>query len=167
MSIAALESLRMMTGLVRSLYIHKERMQEAASNSYAISLDIAEQLVVKKGIPFRSAHKVVGSLVEKAVSKNNIAFNMLQEEDIDDVLKKIESNLQPGELLQLIREVTPSRSLELRVSSGSPNPKEQRNMISFSYRKLAGYREGVSKRKRCITSAFDNLAKTTEDYLSA
>ena len=60
MSTAALESLRMMTGLVRSLYIHKERMQEAASNSYAISLDIAEQLVVKKGIPFRSAHKVVG-----------------------------------------------------------------------------------------------------------
>jgi argininosuccinate lyase len=167
MSTAALESLRMMTGLVRSLYIHKKRMQEAASNSYAISLDIAEQLVVKKGIPFRSAHKVVGALVEKAVSKNNTAFNTLQEEDIEDVLKKIESNLQPGELTQLIREVTPSRSLELRISSGSPNPKEQHNMISFSYRKLAGYKEGVSKRKRCIAAAFDNLAKTTEDYINA
>jgi argininosuccinate lyase len=102
MSTAALESLKMMTGLVRSLYIHKERMQQAASNSYAISLDIAEQLVVKKGIPFRSAHRIVGALVEKAVSKNNTSFNTLQEEDIEDVLKKIESNLQPGELTQQI-----------------------------------------------------------------
>jgi hypothetical protein len=40
-------------------------------------------------------------------------------------------------------------------------------MISFSYRKLAGYKEGVSKRKRCIAAAFDNLAKTTEDYINA
>jgi argininosuccinate lyase len=167
MSTAALESLKIMTDLVKSLYIHKERMQQAASNSYAISVDIAEQLVVKKGIPFRSAHKVVGALVEKAVSKNNIEFTMLQKEDIDDVLKKIESNLQPAELIQIIRELTPNKSLELRISSGSPNPKEQHDMISSSYRKLAGYREGVSKRKRSIAVAFDNLAKSTENYLNA
>jgi argininosuccinate lyase len=167
MSTAALESLKMMTGLVKALYIHKERMQVAANNSYAVSVDIAEQLVVKKGIPFRSAHKVIGALVEKAVSKNNVALTMLQEEDIDDVLKKIKSNLQSGELIQLIREVTPNKSLELRISSGSPNPKEQYNMISFSYRRLAGYREGVSKRMRCIAAAFDNLAKTTENYMNA
>jgi argininosuccinate lyase len=167
MSTAALESLKIMTDLVKSLYIHKERMQQAASNSYAISVDIAEQLVVKKGIPFRSAHKVVGALVEKAASKNNIEFTMLQKEDIDDVLKKIESNLQPAELIQIIRELTPNKSLELRISSGSPNPKEQHDMISSSYRKLAGYREGVSKRKRCIAVAFDNLAKSTENYLNA
>jgi argininosuccinate lyase len=167
MSTAALESLKIMTDLVKSLYIHEERMQQAASNSYAISVDIAEQLVVKKGIPFRSAHKVVGALVEKAVSKNNIAFTMLQKEDIDDVLKKIESNLQPAELIQIIREVTPNRSLELRISSGSPNPKEQHDMISSSYRKLAAYREGVSKRKKRVAVAFDNLAKSTENYLNA
>lgn len=167
MSTAALESLKIMTDLVKSLYIHKERMQQAASNSYAISIDIAEQLVVKKGIPFRSAHKVVGALVEKAASKNNIEFTMLQKEDIDDVLKKIESNLQPAELIQIIRELTPNKSLELRISSGSPNPKDQHDMISSSYRKLVGYREGVSKRKRCIAVAFDNLAKSTENYLNA
>ena len=81
-SSTALESVKIMNGVVKSLNIHKERMEEAASNSYAISLDIAEQLVIKKGMPFRSAHKVVGALVEEAVSKNRSAFTSLQKEDI-------------------------------------------------------------------------------------
>jgi hypothetical protein len=91
---------------------------------------------------------------------------MLQKEDVEAVLNNIKSSLQAEELMQIIREMTPIRSLELRISSGSPNPKEQDTAISFSYRKLAGYKEGVSKRKRCIAAAFDNLGKSTKNYLN-
>jgi argininosuccinate lyase len=166
-SSTALESVKIMNGVVKSLNIHKERMEEAASNSYAISLDIAEQLVVKKGMPFRSAHKVVGALVEEAVSKNRSAFTSLQKEDIRTVLRRIESDLHPEELIQIMRQLTPNRSLQLRVSAGSPNPKEQREMISFSFRRLARYREEMSKRKKSVTVAFDKLAKSVESYLNA
>jgi argininosuccinate lyase len=166
-SSTALESVKIMNGVVKSLNIHKERMEEAASNSYAISLDIAEQLVVKKGMPFRSAHKVVGALVEEAVSKNRRAFTSLQKEDIRTVLRRIESDLHPEELIQIMRQLTPIRSLQLRVSAGSPNPKEQREMISFSFRRLVRYREEMSKRKKSVTVAFDKLAKSVESYLNA
>jgi argininosuccinate lyase len=166
-SSTALESVKIMNGVVKSLNIHKERMEEAASNSYAISLDIAEQLVVKKGMPFRSAHKVVGALVEEAVSKNRSAFTSLQKEDIRTVLRRIESDLHPEELIQIMRQLTPHRSLQLRVSAGSPNPKEQQEMISFSFRRLARYREEMSKRKNSVTVAFDKLAKSVESYLNA
>lgn len=166
-SSTALESVKIMNGVVKSLNIHKERMEEAASNSYAISLDIAERLVVKKGMPFRSAHKVVGALVEEAVSKNRSAFTSLQKEDIRTVLRRIESDLHPEELIQIMRQLTPIRSLQLRVSAGSPNPKEQREMISFSFRRLVRYREEMSKRKKSVTVAFDKLAKSVESYLNA
>ena len=166
-SSTALESVKIMNGVVKSLNIHKERMEETASNSYAISLDIAEQLVVKKGMPFRSAHKVVGALVEEAVSKNRSAFTSLQKEDIRTVLRRIESDLHPEELIQIMRQLTPIRSLQLRVSAGSPNPKEQREMISFSFRRLVRYREEMSKRKKSVTVAFDKLAKSVESYLNA
>ena len=43
-------------------------MRETAKNSYALSVDIAEQLVIKKAMPFRLAHKLVGCLVEKGSS---------------------------------------------------------------------------------------------------
>src|SRR5215211_1319147 len=144
---------------------YSRELQESANNSYALSVDIAEQLVIKKGIPFRIAHKLVGSLVEKAASKNKNQGIMLEEQDIKEVLEKIELHLQPNELLHLIQEVTPQRALELRISFGSPNPKEQEEMIILSRHRLAGYKEGVPKRKKYVDAAFQNLTRTVENYL--
>ena len=166
-STVALESTRIMNSVIRSIEVHKERMKEVADNSYAISLDIAEQLVMRKGIPFRSAHKVIGALVERAANKKNIALNMLQEEDVKAVLKKIESDLQPHEVTQIIKEMTPNKALELRVSPGSPNPKQQQDMINSAYNRLAVYIQELSKRKKDVNAAFDNLSNNVNRYLNS
>jgi argininosuccinate lyase len=166
-STVALESTRIMNSVIRSIEVHKERMKEVADNSYAISLDIAEQLVMRKGMPFRSAHKVIGALVERAANKNNIALNMLQKEDVKAALKKIESDLQPHEVTQIIKEMTPNKALELRVSLGSPNSKQQQNMINSAYNRLAVYIQELSKRKKDVESAFDNLSNNVNRYLKS
>jgi argininosuccinate lyase len=166
-STVALESTRMMNSVIKSIEVHKERMKEVADNSYAISLDIAEQLVMRKGIPFRSAHRVIGALVEKAANKNNIALNMLQKEDVKAALKKIESDLQPDEVTQIIKDMTPDKALELRVSLGSPNPKQQQDMINSAYNKLAVYIQELSKRKKDVKAAFDNLSNNVNRYLNS
>jgi argininosuccinate lyase len=164
-SSTALEAVKIVNRVVTSINVHKERMQETAKNSYALSVDIAEQLVIKKGMPFRLAHKLVGSLVEKAARENKGQVIMLEEQDIKEVLEKIESDLQPTELMHIIQDVTPQRSLELRISFGSPNPKEQEEMIMFSRRRLSGYKEGVPKRKKNVDAAFQNLKSSVENYL--
>jgi argininosuccinate lyase len=164
-SSTALEAVKIVNRVVTSINVHKERMQETAKNSYALSVDIAEQLVIKKGMPFRLAHKLVGSLVEKAARENKGQVIMLEEQDIKEVLEKIESDLQPTELMHIIQDVTPQRSLELRISFGSPNPKGQEEMIMFSRRRLSGYKEGVPKRKKNVDAAFQNLKSSVENYL--
>jgi argininosuccinate lyase len=166
-SSVALESTKIMNSVIKSIEVHKERMKEVADNSYAISLDIAEQLVMRKGIPFRSAHKVIGALVERAANKNNIALKMLRKEDVEAALKKIGSDLQPDEVMQIIRDMTPNKALELRVSLGSPNPKQQQDMISSAYNKLSVYMKELSKRKTDIKAAFDNLSKDVNRYLNS
>ena len=166
-STVALESTKIMNSVIRSIEVHKERMKEVADNSYAISLDIAEQLVMRKGIPFRSAHKVIGALVERAANKNNMPLNMLQKEDVNAALKKIESDLQPHEVTQIIKEMTPNKALELRVSFGSPNPKQQQDMINSAYNKLAVYIQELSKRKTDVKVAFDNLSNDVNRYLNS
>ena len=166
-STVALESTKIMNSVIRSIEVHKERMKEVADNSYAISLDIAEQLVMRKGIPFRSAHKVIGALVERAANKNNMPLNMLQKEDVNAALKKIESDLQPHEVTQIIKEMTPNKALELRVSLGSPNPKQQQDMINSAYNRLAVYIQELSKRKKDVNAAFDNLSNNVNRYLNS
>ncbi|HMH10860.1 MAG TPA: argininosuccinate lyase, partial [Candidatus Nitrosopolaris rasttigaisensis] len=94
------QALKIMNYVVRSLVINKEMMQRASSNSYAISFDIAELLTIKNGISFRTAHKVMGALVQKAISNNRQPLRMLREEDIREVLESLGSDLSAEEVLK-------------------------------------------------------------------
>jgi argininosuccinate lyase len=51
-----------MAGLIATLRFNKARLAETAPAGYALATDLAE-LLVRRGIPFRQAHEVVGHLV--------------------------------------------------------------------------------------------------------
>jgi argininosuccinate lyase len=51
-----------MAGLISTLQIHTERLAHGASSGFALATDLAE-LLVRRGVPFREAHEVVGHLV--------------------------------------------------------------------------------------------------------
>jgi len=55
------------------LKVNRKRMQAAASDPNLFATDLAEYLV-KKGIPLRKAHEIVGSLVAECARKG-IALN--------------------------------------------------------------------------------------------
>ncbi|MBM3142321.1 MAG: argininosuccinate lyase [Chloroflexi bacterium] len=63
-----LSTLEVFTGLIKTLKINAARMQQAMSGSYILATDLADYLV-RKGLPFRQAHNVVGKLVRYAISK--------------------------------------------------------------------------------------------------
>jgi argininosuccinate lyase len=58
-------SLAVMTGLIDTLTVDGERMRAAASEGYTTATAVADALV-RRGIPFRAAHHIVGSLVAQA-----------------------------------------------------------------------------------------------------
>jgi argininosuccinate lyase len=58
-------SLRVMAGLIDTLTVDADRMREAATEGYTTATAVADALV-RRGVPFRSAHHIVGSLVAQA-----------------------------------------------------------------------------------------------------
>jgi argininosuccinate lyase len=58
-------SLGVMAGLIATLTIDERRMREAAAEGYITATAVADALV-RRGVPFRTAHHVVGSLVAQA-----------------------------------------------------------------------------------------------------
>jgi argininosuccinate lyase len=58
-------SLSVMTGLIETIHVDRERMREAAADGYSTATSVADALV-RRGVPFRIAHQVVGSLVATA-----------------------------------------------------------------------------------------------------
>jgi argininosuccinate lyase len=163
-SATTLDAIKVIDGAVRSLKTNKEKMRQAASTSYAIALDIAEQLVMKNKVPFRAAHKIVGALVDRAASKNNMPLAKLHLSDIAPVLKAQKSIVKPEELIKIIKEMTPEKSLQARKSTGSPNPLEQDEMIKSLSQGVSNYTIGIKKRTKMAEGAFDNLGKVVKKY---
>ena len=60
-----LPTLRIFAAMVPALQFNLDRMRTAAGQGYSLATDIADYLV-KKGMPFRQAHEVVGGLVREA-----------------------------------------------------------------------------------------------------
>jgi argininosuccinate lyase len=60
-------SLRVMTGLIETLTIDRARMAEAAREGFTTATAVADALV-RRGVPFRAAHHIVGGLVAQAES---------------------------------------------------------------------------------------------------
>ncbi|MCL6643705.1 MAG: argininosuccinate lyase, partial [Dehalococcoidia bacterium] len=61
-------TLQVFAAMLPALQFDLARMREAAGQGYALATDIADYLV-KKGMPFRQAHAVVGGLVREAESR--------------------------------------------------------------------------------------------------
>jgi argininosuccinate lyase len=59
-------SLRALDGMLGGISFNRERMAAAASDEMAAATDIAD-LLVRRGLPFREAHGVVGGLVRHAL----------------------------------------------------------------------------------------------------
>lgn len=54
------------TKMLSTMRVNKERMNEGAKGGFTNATDIADYLV-KKGVPFRSSHEIVGKMVARAV----------------------------------------------------------------------------------------------------
>src|SRR5438128_593167 len=61
-------ALEVFTAMLPGLKINGDRMKAAASDPNLLATDLAEYLV-KKGMPFREAHEVVGKLVTQSVTE--------------------------------------------------------------------------------------------------
>jgi argininosuccinate lyase len=78
-----------MAGLIATLRINAERLRKAAPQGYTLATDLAEYLV-RRGVPFRDAHEIVGHLV---------VWCQVNDVDLDEVsdadLAKISAHLTP------------------------------------------------------------------------
>ena len=60
------DCLTALNGLVPNIIPNKENMRQAALSGFTTATDLADYLV-RKGLPFRDAHEVVGEAVQRAV----------------------------------------------------------------------------------------------------
>lgn len=147
--------------IILTLNVNEKRMKKVANESNLIALDIAEGLV-KKGVPFRTTHKIAGSLVQTAhVSKK--AINKLT---VSEIKKSVQgTKVDPTMVSEILQTTTISSSLKDRVSFGSSGYSEQKRMIKDRMEKINYYRTETTNRLNNISHAFEELSTKVSDLI--
>ena len=95
-----LACLKVYAGVVGTLNVQRERMAQAAAAGFATATDLADYLV-RKGVPFRDAHEIVGRAVRRGIEAGRDlaqlelaelkSFSPLIEADVYEVLTPLGS----------------------------------------------------------------------------
>jgi len=112
--------LRVAADMLQSIEFNRERMAEAASDEFIAATDVAD-LLVRRGVPFREAHGIVGGVVRAAVERGK-KLSELTEEELAELAPQLD-----GEFYDLLDE----RSwLESKVSDGGTATARVRDQLA-------------------------------------
>ncbi|BAW31417.1 MAG TPA: argininosuccinate lyase [Methanothermobacter sp.] len=126
----------MVRRMLSTIRVDKDRGFELAVSNFATATDLADTIVKEKNIPFRTAHKIVGRLINHSIKEG---INPL---DVDSrLLDKISEEVM-GKKLGLDdkiikRALDPRENVKMRNVPGGPSP----TMIDMSIKRLRAYVE--------------------------
>lgn len=112
--------------MIRTMKTHPERMLEAASDPGLMATDLAEALV-RKGVPFRHAHRKVGSLV-KYCAETGKKMNELSLDEMRGVIPEADENM--------LKLFSPVSAVTLRKSYGGTGFDQVAGQLQFWRGKL-------------------------------
>ncbi|EHI97816.1 Argininosuccinate lyase [Clostridium sp. DL-VIII] len=72
-------SLKTFCGMIKTMRVKKDNMRKGAALGFTNATDVADYLV-KKGMPFRNAHEVVGEIVLACIKENKMIEELSLEE---------------------------------------------------------------------------------------
>ena len=122
------ECLEMFTGMVVTMKFRRDVMEESAKKGFTNATDAADYLV-RKGMPFRDAHSVIGRLVLECIDKDKSIEEMTLEE-----LKEISSMFDED----IYEAVSMKTCVERRLTKGAPGHKVMAETVEAYKKYLAG-----------------------------
>ncbi len=121
-------SLRAFADMVPHIRANRERMREAARQGFSTATDLADYLV-RKGIPFRDAHEIVGQAVALGVETGRDLAEMSLEE-----LRRFSERIEED----VFEVLTLEGSVAARDHIGGTAPAQVRRAIAEARARLAG-----------------------------
>lgn len=119
--------LALFTGMLSTMKFHKDAMRRSANNGFTNATDAADYLV-KKGVPFRDAHSIVGRLVLSCIEKN-IAIDDMPLQELKAISPVFEEDVYEA--------VSMETCVNKRLTIGGPGKAAMEQVIALEKEYLA------------------------------
>ncbi len=118
--------LKVFVGMIETLTANTDNMKKAAQTGFINATDLADYLV-KKGMPFRTAYKISGSIVAKCIKENKVLETLTLEEyrEFSDLIDS-----------DVFEDIDLNVCVEKRISEGGTSVSSVEKQIKFVKEKL-------------------------------
>ncbi len=113
-------------GMLETMELKKENMEKSAKNGFTNATDAADYLV-KKGVPFRDAHSIVGELVLFCV-KNQISLDEMPLEEYQKISPVFEQDIYEA--------ISMKTCVETRNTIGAPGFEAMKKVLEIQKKYL-------------------------------
>jgi argininosuccinate lyase len=145
-------SVRIIDGCISTLDLDLERLERSAGAGFSTATELADSLVRITGMPFRTAHQIVGKIASANQSPT------LQ--DLDRAGMEV-AGVAPSNMgyrsEDLLRALDPMSNVIVRSRIGGPAPSEVRRMLSSRRDLAAGDRQRVAEMRAKVDEALSSL----------
>lgn len=121
--------LEVFTPMLETAKACEDNMKKAASGGFICATDLADYLV-RKGLPFRTAYKIVGGAVGKCIAEGKTLETLPMEE-----YKALSDVFEPD----LYQAIDLAVCVEKRISLGGTSPASVQMQVDFARSELAKY----------------------------
>jgi argininosuccinate lyase len=149
----AKQSIGLLNEMLVSATFNSDRMKEEAGEGYSTATDLADMLVLRYNLPFRTAHTIVGI----AVRKGNLNLSTIDAASTELLGGPLSSKgLTDADISDAL---DIEKSLEQKKAAGSPSKVSLRAAISDRKKIIRADRENVEKKTGALTEAIQFLIR--------
>jgi argininosuccinate lyase len=152
-------AVRITKGMVATMKVNTESMAEKSVLGFTTATELADTMVRAGGIPFRTAHQIVGVLA-RGDGNPTLA-------DVDAVAKDVigETLSSRGLTEVMVREaLDPVLNINRRSITGGPAPSEMEKAIKSRFEELEGTKASISELNAGIEESLKVLYGIVEKY---
>ncbi|MCK9564578.1 MAG: argininosuccinate lyase [Methanothrix sp.] len=147
-------TVRILDGCVSSLKFNLERMQQCAGAGFSTATELADSLVRITGMPFRTAHSIVGRIAASGGRPNLADLDLIARE-----MAGYSASERGFSEADLERALDPKSNVVLRANAGGPAPAETKRMIKDRLGRIAAGEERLAGRRSRVERALGELGE--------
>jgi argininosuccinate lyase len=153
-------TLTAMTAMVRTVTFNTDRMRELVGQNFATATELANYLVAERGLPFRTCHEIIGSLVATLIAEGKTLDDHAR---VQAILGKAGQDLSLDEIASVVESLA---CLRRQVSLGSTGPASVRRMLKALTKNVAAARLEISSQREKVAEARQRTADLVKKVLA-
>jgi argininosuccinate lyase len=156
-------SVNMLSELTKNLDVNKNVFSKQILN-YTTTTELANLLVKKYNVPFRTSHKIVGAVVKTLLDKK-LALSDLTPELLNKTTKDSAGIVLAVKLADIKDSIDPQKCVESHNAMGGPAPTEVKRMLK-NRKQLTGQSKTSLKEQKCKLEEADMQLKSAVQHYS-